>query len=101
MTRPRISWLALALLVPLSLSGCRTIHHLLNDDTCNKPQPYQSATSIAPLNIPPGLAAPDTNHALDVPNLDTPPPPPRSPTDPCLAAPPSFNAAQPSARPQA
>jgi uncharacterized lipoprotein len=101
MTRPRISWLALALVVPFSLSGCRTIHHLLNDDTCNKPQPYQSATSIRPLNVPEGLATPDTSHALEVPKLDTAAPPPRRPTDPCLAAPPSFNAAQPSARPLA
>jgi len=101
MTRPRISWLALAVVVPFALSGCKTIHHILHEDNCSKPQPYQSATSIPPLNIPQGLASPDTSHALDVPKLDEPPPPRRRPTDPCLAAPPSFNVAQPNARPQA
>jgi uncharacterized lipoprotein len=101
MTRPRISWLALAVVVPFALGGCKTIHHILNEDTCNKPQPYQRAASIPPLNIPPGLAPPDTSHALDVPKLDGPAPPPRGPADPCLAAPPAFNAAQPNARPEA
>jgi uncharacterized lipoprotein len=101
MTRTRISWLSLAALVPLVLGGCRTIHRIANEDTCNKPQPYQRATSIAPLNIPRGLDAPDTSHALDIPKLDEPAFPPRRPTEPCLAAPPSFNGPQSTTVPQA
>jgi uncharacterized lipoprotein len=91
--------LALPLSVLLVLGGCKTIHHITHDDSCNKPQPYMQATSIPPLNIPQGLSAPDTSHALDVPKLDGPAPPPRRPGEPCLDAPPSFNVPQPNARP--
>ncbi len=91
--------MALSAAVLLALSGCKTLHHLTHDDSCNKPQPYQRATSIPPLTIPQGLDAPDTSHALDVPKLDEPAPPPRRPSDPCLSAPPSFNVPQANARP--
>ncbi len=93
--------LALSAAVLLALSGCKTLHRITHDDSCNKPQPYMRATSIPPLNIPPGLDAPDTSHALEVPKLDEPAPPAPRPGDPCLYAPPSFNAPQGSARPQA
>jgi len=85
----------------LALGGCKTIHHLVRSDDCNKPQPYMQATSIPRLNVPAGLDSPDTSHALDVPNLDGPAPPPRRPSDPCLDQPPPFTAAQPNARPGA
>jgi uncharacterized lipoprotein len=91
--------LALCSVVLLALGGCRVFHHMTHDDSCNKPQPYMRATSIPPLSIPPGLDAPDTAHALDVPQLNEPAPPPRRPSDPCLSAAPSFNVAQPNARP--
>jgi uncharacterized lipoprotein len=91
--------LALASAVMLALSGCKTIHHITHDDTCNKPEPYQRATSIAPLAIPQGMSSPDTSHALEVPTLDEPPPPPRTVKDPCLAAPPSYNAPEANAPP--
>lgn len=91
--------MALSAAVLLALSGCKTLHHLTHDDSCNKPQPYQRATSVPPLTIPQGLNSPDTSHALDVPKLDEPPPPPRKPGDPCLSAPPTFNVPQPNARP--
>ena len=91
--------LALSAALLLALSGCKTIHHITHDDSCNKPQPYQRATSIAPLAIPPGLASPDTSHALDVPPLNEPAPPPRRVSDPCLSAPPAFDVPQPNARP--
>jgi uncharacterized lipoprotein len=97
---PRKPWLAL-IVMPLALSGCKTMHRLVHEEDCNKPQPYQSATSIPPLNIPAGLDPPDTSHALEVPKLNEPAPPPRRPTDPCLAAPPSFNVPQPNATPEA
>ena len=101
MKRPRISWPALAAVVPLVLSGCKTMHRIVNEDDCNKPQPYERAMSIPPLDVPAGLAAPDTSHALQVPKLDEPAPPARRPTDPCLAAPPSFNVPHAHAAPEA
>ncbi|MGH8298527.1 MAG: hypothetical protein ACRES6_04475 [Steroidobacteraceae bacterium] len=99
--RPGKLWPALAAVVPLALSGCKTFHHLLNDEACNKPQPYMRATSIPSLAIPQGLTSPDTSHALAVPKLDGPAPPPRTVKDPCLDGPPSFNAGQTNATPQA
>jgi hypothetical protein len=36
------------------------------------------------------LSAPDTHAALRIPDLNEPPPPPRSRTDPCLDTPPSY-----------
>jgi uncharacterized lipoprotein len=91
--------LALSTAVLLALSGCKTFHHLTHDDSCNKPQPYQRATSIPPLAIPQGLDSPDTSHSLDVPQLNGPAPPPRGVKDPCLSAPPSFNVPDANARP--
>jgi uncharacterized lipoprotein len=93
--------LALSTAVLLALSGCKTVHHITHDDSCNKPQPYMRAASVPPLSIPPGLDAPDTSHALDVPKLQDPAPPPRRAGDPCLDEPPSFNVPQPNARPGA
>ena len=98
---PRIPGWALSCAVLLALGGCKTIHHLTRSHSCNKPQPYQSAVSIPPLNIPHGLDAPDTSHALDIPKLDEPAPPARRPDTPCLAAPPSFNVPHPSTVPEA
>jgi uncharacterized lipoprotein len=91
--------LALAGAVLLALGGCKTIHRITRENSCNKPQPYQQASSIAPLRIPEGLNAPDTSQALDIPPLNEPAPPPRALKDPCLSAPPSFNVPQPNARP--
>jgi uncharacterized lipoprotein len=93
--------LAISAAVLLTLGGCKTIHHLVRSDDCNKPQPYMQATSVPRLNVPEGLDSPDTSHALDVPNLDGPAPPRRGPKDPCLDKPPSFTAAQPNTRPEA
>lgn len=95
----RKAGLALSAAALLALGGCKTLHHLTHEDSCNKPQPYQRAVSIPPLTIPQGLDAPDTSHALEVPKLDEPAPPPRGPEDPCLSAPPPFNVPQPNARP--
>ena len=97
--RSRILALALSSAVLLSLGGCKVFHHITHDDTCNKPQPYMRATSIPPLAIPQGLDAPDPAHALDVPQLNGPAPPPRTVKDPCLSSAPTFNVPQPNARP--
>lgn len=91
--------LALTSAVMLALSGCKTIHHITHDDSCNKPEPYQRATSIASLAIPQGMSTPDASHALEVPDLNEPAPPPRTVKDPCLAAPPAFNAPDANAPP--
>jgi uncharacterized lipoprotein len=91
--------LALFSALLLAVSGCKTIHHITHDDSCNKPEPYQRATSIAPLAIPQGMSTPDTSHALDVPPLNEPAPPPRTVKDPCIYAPPSFNTPQANAPP--
>ena len=90
--------LALSSAALLALSGCRTIHHITHDDACNKPQPYQSAISIASLSIPQGMSSPDTSHALEVPPFNGPVPPRRTVKDPCLAAPPNFNVPQQNSR---
>lgn len=95
----RKSALALSGAVLLALGGCKTLHRIAHEDSCNKPQPYMRAATIPPLTIPDGLDAPDTSHALVIPKLDTPAPPARRLDDPCLSAPPSFNVPQPNARP--
>ncbi len=74
------------------LAGCKTLRGL---NSCNKPQPYQGAGSVAPLKVPPGLDAFDSSGALKLPTLNEPDPPKRSPHDPCLDAPPSFKVAAP------
>jgi uncharacterized lipoprotein len=81
----------------LLLGGCKS----WRGSACNKPQPYQKATSVAPLVIPPGASPPDTSTALKLPALKEPAPPPRTTADPCLDAPPSFKVAKPAAAPQA
>lgn len=99
--RKRPGMLAVSAAALLVLGGCKTIHHIVRSDDCNKPQPYMQATSIPRLDVPTGLDSPDTSHALDVPKLDGPAPPPRSRKDPCFDEPPAFNVAQPNARPEA
>ena len=73
------------------LSGCHIFHKVTRvNNACNKPQPYQSAHSVPPLQMPPGVDSPDTHGALKIPELKEPAPPPRSVRDPCLDAPPAF-----------
>jgi uncharacterized lipoprotein len=80
------------------LSGCRSWFH---SNTCNKPQAYQSASSVPPLKVPAGLDAVDTSTALKLPALNEPAPPPRTLKDPCLDSPPPFKVAKPAPAPQA
>ena len=86
-----------AALAPLLLGGC----HILHGGSCNNPQSYQGARSVAPLKIPAGLDAPDTANALRIPALNEPQPPPRQGKAPCLDAPPSFKVQKPPPPPQA
>jgi uncharacterized lipoprotein len=88
--------LALAALLP-ALSAC----HLLRSNACHGPQAYMGATSVAPLKIPAGLDAPETNNALRIPVLNEPAPPARRGRDPCLDEPPAFKVRQAAPPPQA
>jgi uncharacterized lipoprotein len=95
--------IVLPLLAPLMLcaSGCH-IMRAISKRECHEPQPYMKATSVPPLQIPPGLDAPDTTNALRLPVLNEPAPPPRGKSDPCLDEPPSFKVQrQPPRTPQA
>jgi uncharacterized lipoprotein len=88
----------LVLVVALALGGCKTIRSTTN--ACHKKQPYMSASTVAPLKIPPGLDVPDTTNALHIPDLKEPAPPARKGKDPCLDEPPAYKVAKP-ATPQA
>jgi uncharacterized lipoprotein len=74
----------------LALMGCRSI-----TGSCHDPAPYTRAESAAPLEIPPGLDSPDTRNALKIPELKEPAPPRRKEGDPCLEAPPKYQATPP------
>ncbi len=90
--------------VILALGGCSTVRgvkRVLTQNDCNKPQPYQSAGSLAPLQVPVGIDPPDTRGTLRIPAYNEPVPPPRKLTDPCLDAPPPFSVTQPAAAPAA
>jgi uncharacterized lipoprotein len=93
----KAGWVILLLVVLLGAGGCRSWHA----KSCHGAQPYQKATSVAPLVIPPGLDAPDTTNALRLPALNEPVPPPRSGKQPCLDEPPPFKVTAPARAPQA
>jgi len=97
MMKFRVAVLCLAA-VGLLLSGCKSLRGV---SSCHKPQPYMSATTGAPLQIPAGLTALDTSGMLKLPTLNEPAPPPRTDKDPCLDQPPSFKVAKPAPAPQA
>jgi uncharacterized lipoprotein len=91
----------LVLAVSLAMTACHPIRALkARAYSCHNKQPYMSATSVAPLVIPPGLDNPDTTNALHIPEVKEPPPKPRGGHDPCLDEPPPFKVAKP-ATPQA
>lgn len=94
---PRI-FLALAL---AALAGCHFFHRHGSNNACNDPQRYVNAQSIAPLKTPVGLTAPDTRAALRIPDLNEPPPPPRTRSDACLDSPPNFVVPKVATPPQA
>jgi hypothetical protein len=72
----------------LLAAGCRTV----SGGSCHKVQPHESAQSLPPLRMPPGLDGPDTSGALEIPQLNE-PMAPRDPDGPCLDAPPAITAA--------
>jgi uncharacterized lipoprotein len=66
--------------------GCALFHA---DQSCHKPQAYESSRSIARLKVPAGVDAPDTRDALVVPHVDA-PEAPRSRSGACLDEPPRY-----------
>ena len=88
--------LGLVLVVPIALAGCHPFRALKSRaNSCHVKQPYMSASSVAPLKMPPGLDTPDTTNALRIPTLNEPAPPLRKGKDPCLDEPPSFKVVKP------
>jgi|SRR6185437_4204890 len=88
--------LGLLLVVSLALAGCHPFRALKSRaNSCHVKQPYMSASSVAPLKMPPGLDTPDTTNALRIPPLNEPAPPLRKGKDPCLDEPPPFKIAKP------
>jgi hypothetical protein len=76
----------------VGITGCHPLRTLRNvGGSCHDTKPYMKAQSVASLQIPAGLDAPDTSNALHIPALKEPAPPPRAAKDPCLDEPPPFN----------
>ncbi|HUO80979.1 MAG TPA: hypothetical protein VMU00_12630 [Steroidobacteraceae bacterium] len=74
-----------------ALAGC---HLVGSGESCNEPQNYETATSIAPLHAAEGLPAANTKNALKVPEASA-EAKPRKPTDACLDRAPAFYADRP------
>lgn len=71
-------------------SGCGLFNRLNPD--CHASQDYQHAASVAPLKVPAGMDAPNTQGALVIPTVELAPPPP-GPKDACLDVPPRYKPA--------
>jgi len=82
------SWVVLALCCA-ALSGCSLFHRHGKAAGCKEPVIGQDAKNLPPLQVPPGLDAPDTRNAIKIPPL-TEPERPRAPGEPCLSMPPSY-----------
>jgi uncharacterized lipoprotein len=59
------------------------------DQSCHKPQAYESSKAMARLKVPAGMEAPDTRDALVVPHVDS-PEAPKSASGACLDEPPRY-----------
>jgi hypothetical protein len=70
----------------LLASGCRTVL-----GSCHKQQPYQAAGNLPTLKVPTGLDGPDTEGAMQIPEI-TEPQLPQDPDGPCIDAPPAITA---------
>jgi uncharacterized lipoprotein len=68
------------------LGGCGS---LFGGKSCHKPQVYEEAESLPPLQIPLGLDPMDTRGALKIPDLKE-PEAPRAKDGPCLEEPPQL-----------
>lgn len=93
MKRP--STMLVLMVAALTLSGCKIFR-----GGCEVPPTPEEAATIAFLNVPAGLEAPDTRNALRIPELKEPERPPRGEGARCLEQPPAFTPGwQPAAPP--
>lgn len=85
-----IRWIAATAAVAIA-AGCGLLPNAIG--SCEKPQPYQSARTVTPLQVPSGSDMPDTRNALSIPEVSA----PERPADgnACLDHPPSYGAARP------
>ena len=72
----------------LTMAGCSWMHHG-RTARCREPAIGGETVNLPPLQVPPGLDAPDTRNAIKIPPL-TEPARRRTSRDPCLSLPPSF-----------
>jgi len=77
------------LLTLLALSGCSLFSPTY--DRCDKTPAYAGAGELPPLQVPPGVAAPDTRNALDIPQVTAPAPVLKGT---CIDAPPRYKVDQ-------
>jgi uncharacterized lipoprotein len=88
--------LGLTLLAVLVTAGCNPFRrHSAKNELCKEPEGYAQAAEAKALTVPAGLESPDTRNALRIPDLTTPPPPPRTKGQGCLDEPPSYTVAKP------
>jgi uncharacterized lipoprotein len=88
--------LGLTLLAVLVTAGCNPFRrHSAKAELCKEPEGYAQAAEAKSLTIPAGLQSPDTRSALRIPDLSTPPPPPRTTDQGCLDQPPSYTVVKP------
>jgi hypothetical protein len=71
------------------LPGCSLFHRHGPVVGCHEPKFSTNTASLAPLQVPAGMSAPDTHNAVRIPALNE-PEPSRPLSDPCLSFPPSF-----------
>ncbi len=81
--------LLLCLTVATALPSCSLFHRHRTPVGCREPKFASSTASLPPLQVPPGMSAPDTHNAVRIPALDE-PEPKRLASAPCLSMPPSF-----------
>jgi hypothetical protein len=86
--------------VVLCTAGCNPFRRSGEAELCKQDEVLAKAQSVPPLRVPPGLESPDTSRALRIPELNTPPPPPRKVSEGCLDEPPRYMTQKPS-EPQA
>ena len=99
-----VARLALLVAALLAAAGCAWTDHKSHAESyqarkakshhkghakCKEPVLGAAAKDLPPLQVPPGLDAPDTRNAIKIPPLSE-PERVRSPTDPCLSSPPDF-----------
>ncbi len=81
--------LLLCLTIATALPGCFLFRKHGVPTACREPKFAGSTDSRGPLQVPPGMSAPDTHSAVHIPALNE-PEPVRPQSAPCLSFPPSF-----------